>query len=111
MDQICADLLTGSPIETDESTQAELVSEARMLSIRLEFIAGLSSPEEDHAQRMQYQVDRLAASMSGDGSRLPVSEEASEAEAQWLSMYALPEAEFKIFGKRIKTALSTITES
>jgi exonuclease SbcC len=111
MDQTCADLLAGSPIETDESTQAELISEARMLSIRLEFIAGLSSPEEDHALRMQYQVDRLAAAMSGDVSRLPVNEEASEAEAQWLGMYALPEAEFKVFGKRIKTALSTITES
>ena len=111
LDQTCADLLTGRPIETDESTLAELVSEARMLSIRLEFIAGLSSPQEDHAQRMQYQVDRLAAAMSGDGSRLPVSEEASEAEAQWLGMYALPEAEFKVFGKRIKTALSTINES
>jgi len=112
MDQACAELLSGKTIEAEESTAAELVAQARMLSIRLEFIAGLPSPEEDRDQRMQYQVDRLADSMSGDSaSRLPASEQASEAENLWLGMYALPEAEFKAFGKRIQTALSAITES
>jgi hypothetical protein len=111
MNQACTELLSGKTIEADESIAADLVAQARMLSIRLEFIAGLPSPEEDREQRMQYQVVRLADSMSGDGARLPASEEAGEAENLWLRMYALPEAEFKAFGKRIQTALSAITES
>ncbi len=110
MDQACADLLSGKPIEADETTPDELVTQARMLAIRLEFIAGLPSPEQDRDQRMQYQVDRLADSMSGDSARLPAIEEASDAENLWLAMYALPEQEFKVFGKRIKMALSAILE-
>ena len=75
---------------------------------RLEFLAGLPSPDEDRDRRMQYQVDRLAASMSGEIKRQPVADEAGDAEHQWLTMYALPEADFKAYGERIKHALSTI---
>ncbi len=60
---------------------------------------------------MKYQVDRLAESMSGVAARQPASEEARDAEIIWLGMYALPESEFKAFGKRIKKALSAIMES
>jgi hypothetical protein len=49
--------------------------------------------------------------MSGDAARQPASEEANEAENIWLGMYALPETEFKTFGKRIQTALTTIMEN
>ncbi len=111
MDQACTDLLAGKSVDPDENTIAELVSQARMLSIRLEFIAGMPSPDEDREQRMQYQVDRLADSMSGESARLPATEEAGEAENLWLAMYELPEGDFKVFGKRIKAALSTIMEN
>jgi len=108
MDQACTKLLAGEATEQDDAAVEKLINEARMLSIRLEFIAGISSPDEDRDQRMQYQVDRLADSMSGDSTRQAASEEASDAENIWLGMYALPEAEFKLFGKRIQTAISTI---
>ena len=49
--------------------------------------------------------------MSGGMTRQPVSEEANDAEKAWLAMYALPEPDFKAFGKRIKQALSAIMES
>ena len=109
MDQVCKAILAGKqPDLTAEEVEAMLL-EARVLCIRLEFIAGLPSPDEDRDQRMKYQVDRLAESMSGEGTRQPASEEAHDAEKAWLSMYALPETEFEAFGKRVKLALSTIS--
>jgi hypothetical protein len=111
MDQACAELLAGKAAEASEGEIEELKAQARLLSIRLEFVAGQPSPDEDRDQRMQYQVDRLAESMSGESARQPANEEARDAETIWLGMYALPEPEFKAFGKRIKQALSTILES
>lgn len=111
MDQLCKDIMKGkTPAHADENHE-ELREQAHALCIRLEFVAGLPSPEEDRDQRMKYQVDRLAESMSGEVTRQPAVEEAAEAEKMWLGMYALPEPEFKAFGKRIKQALSKIMEN
>jgi len=107
MDDACKVLLEGQKPDLDVE---DMQQRARALCIRLEFLAGLPSPEEDREQRMQYQVDRLAGSMSGEIKRQPVADEASEAEHQWLAMYALPEADFKAFGERIKNALATINK-
>ncbi len=60
---------------------------------------------------MKYQVDRLADSMSGESIRQPATEEALDAEKTWLSMYRLPEAEFKAFGGRVRQALIAISGS
>jgi exonuclease SbcC len=111
MDQICKEILAGKSSDlTDEEVEAKR-SQARSLCITLEFLAGLSSPDEDRDQRMKYQVDRLAHSMSGDIVRQPASEEALEAEKAWLGLYQLPETDFGTFGKRIKQALSAILEA
>lgn len=109
LDQACETLLAGDTTNPSKEQLDSLQAEARMLAIRLEFLAGLESPTEDKAMRMQYQVDRLAQSMSGESNRLSASEEAIDAEKSWLAMYALPESEFESFGKRIKTALNTIS--
>jgi exonuclease SbcC len=111
MDQACAALLAGQTADSSDDEIEELKSQARILAIRLEFVAGLPSPDEDRDQRMQYQVDRLAESMSGESARQPATDEARDAEITWLGMYALPEPEFKAFGKRIKQALAAIRES
>jgi hypothetical protein len=111
MDQACSELLAETAAESNQNEIKDLQTQARNLSIRLEFIAGLPSPDEDRDQRMQYQVDRLAESMSGINVRLPVIEEARHAEIEWFGMYALPEIEFKAFGKRIEQALSVIMEN
>ncbi len=111
MDHACADLLAGKASEASQDEIEDLKTQAHLLSIRLEFVAGLPSPDEDRDQRMKYQVDRLAESMSGESARQPASDEASEAEQVWLRMYALPEPDFLAFGKRIKKALSTIIEN
>jgi len=111
MDLACGELLAGKTTGASDAEVEDLKIQARMLSIRLEFVAGLPSPDEDRDQRMQYQVDRLAESMSGESARQPALEEARDAEIIWLGMHALPEAEFNLFGKRIKQALSAIMES
>jgi len=111
MDQACQEILAGNIAALDENETGDLTTRARVLCIGLEFIAGLPSPDEDRDQRMKYQVDRLAESMSGESIRQPVSEEALAAEKTWLSMYQLPEADFKAFGKRVKQALSAINRS
>lgn len=110
LDSACEQLLAGEPPSSAPEDAATLLAEARLLAIRLEFLAGLESPPEDKAKRMQYQVDRLAQSMSGEAARLSASEEAADAEKTWLAMYALPEAAFNSYGARVKKALSTITK-
>ena len=112
LDQIFNEVLAGEG--TGLLTEDEIDSmreEARLLCIGLEFVAGLPSPEEDRDQRMKYQVDRLAESMSGESARQPAADEARDAEKIWLVMYSLPEADFNAFGKRIKQALLKISEN
>ena len=111
MDETCKDILAGStPGLTDDEIESKR-TQARALCIALEFLAGLPSPDEDREQRMKYQVDRLAQSMSGESARIPATEEAREAEKTWLGLYALPEEDFGAYGKRVKRALSTILET
>jgi len=109
MDEACRSILADENANAVENTD-ELQTQARLLCIRLEFVAGLESPQEDRKQRMQYQVDRLAESMSGESARQPAKDEARDSERIWLGMYALPESEFKSFGKRVKLALTAIME-
>lgn len=110
MDQVCRTILAGEEAGDSSGESEDLLARARLLCIRLEFVAGIQSPAEDRDQRMQYQVDRLAESMSGESARQPAKDEAREAEKAWLGMYALPEPEFKAFGKRVKLALTAIME-
>jgi len=111
MDQTCKDVLAGNSSGLTDEEIASRSKQAHTLCISLEFIAGLPSPAEDRDQRMKYQVDRLAQSMSGESARRPAFEEALEAEKTWLGFYALPEDDFAAFGKRIKQALSAILET
>ena len=111
MDQARGGILAGNIAALDQGEIESLTTRARALCIGLEFIAGQPSPDEDRDQRMKYQVDRLAESMSGESIRQPATEEALDAEKTWLSMYKLPEAEFKAFGGRVKQALTAIRET
>ncbi len=95
-----------APLAEDDA--GAMSERARLLCIRLEFLAGLPSPEADAKLRMQYQVDRLAQSMAGDGERLSAAQEALEAADEWLRLFALPEPEYSEYGKRVELALGTI---
>ena len=111
MDQTCKEMLAGGSSDLSDDEVENMRTQAHALCIALEFLAGLPSPDEDREQRMKYQVDRLAQSMSGEIARQPASEEALEGEKVWLGLYALPETDFGNFGKRIKRAISTILET
>jgi len=112
LDQVLAEILSGeSPAILSEEETTAMQDEARAMCIGLEFVAGLPSPDEDRDQRMKYQVDRLAESMSGESARKSVADEARDAEMTWLAMYSLPEADFKAIGKRVKQAHSKIMEN
>lgn len=111
MDSICRQILAEElPVPEDDEIEPKR-SQARILCITLEILAGLPSPVEDRDLRMKHQVDRLAESMSGLRTRQPATGEALEAEQTWLGLYALPEADFETFGNRIKRALSVILET
>jgi hypothetical protein len=109
MAQARDDLLAGDKPTLDDETLNDMRERARHLCIHLEFLAGQPSPEEDREQRMKYQVDRLADSMAGEIQRRPVREEAREVEHEWMTMYTLPEEEFKAFGERVRQALAILT--
>jgi exonuclease SbcC len=111
MDEVCKDILAGNTPELTTNSIEEMQDKARTLCISLEFLAGLPSPPGDRDQRMTYQVDRLAETMSGESTRQPAADEARDAERTWLEMYTLPDADFEAFGKRIRQALTSVTES
>jgi len=111
LDETCKDILAGNATGFTDEEITNKRTQAHALCISLEFLAGLPSPDEDREQRMKYQVDRLAQSMSGESARRPASDEALEAEKTWLGLYALPEEDFAAFGKRIKRALAAILET
>ena len=110
LDKASEKLLAGEAISQSSEDETALLADARLLAIRLEFLAGQESPAEDKAMRMQYQVDRLAQSMSGDAARQSAEEEARDAEKSWLGMYKLPDQEYKSYGSRIKKALKSISK-
>jgi hypothetical protein len=65
------------PPEADDADEA-----ARNLLVRLEFIAGIASPEEDRQRRMDFQVARLSARMRG-GAALAPERELDEVLSAW----------------------------
>jgi hypothetical protein len=76
--------------------QGELASEmddavetARDLLVRLEFIAGIASPEEDRQRRMDFQVARLSARMRG-GAVLAPERELDEVLSAWFAQPPQP---------------------
>lgn len=99
-------------LDANECLQYEQTSadRARQLCIQLEFLAGLASPEADREARMQYQVERLSRSMTGDLKRQSAVEEAHEAEREWLTLAVLKPREYARYGKRIRAALEQIIE-
>lgn len=96
--------------QPNEPDQAATIEAARKVCICLEFLAGLPTPEEEKDLRMQYQVERLSASMSGERERLSAVEEARELEQAWLQLAYIPEEHYPAFRLRITKSLDQILE-
>lgn len=88
----------------------QTAQKARSLCIQLEFLSGLSSPESDREERMQYQVDRLSRSMSGDLEQQSAEVEAQHAEQDWLTLEVLKPGEYAQYRARIEAALKQLSE-
>lgn len=60
--------------------------EARLLAIQAEIAAGLESPESDRTLRMEYQMERLAAGLTGAPSKQEAQEEVISILASWYGL-------------------------
>ncbi len=94
-----------APAGTDRK---QTVEAARKRCICLEFLAGIPSPDKEKDLRMQYQVDRLSESMSGERQRMSALDEARQLEAEWLAMPFMPDRDYRSFRKRVQIAMEEI---
>ncbi len=72
----------------DEQKKNEDEQQKRSLVIRLEILAGLPSPDDEQALRMQVQVERLAKNFQAAGSKLAPHHECVERWCEGLRMSA-----------------------
>lgn len=90
------------PSEADDTDEA-----ARDLLVRLEFIAGIASPEEDRQRRMDFQVARLSARMRG-GAALAPGRELDVVLAAWFAQAPQPLELEQRFERAAKAATDTL---
>jgi DNA repair protein SbcC/Rad50 len=78
----------------------------RDLLVTLEFLGAVDTPEADKARRMDLQVSRLSQRMSGTGKTAP-REELQSLLQRWISLGALPSAEWQVrFQRAFAAALA-----
>ncbi len=104
------DALSGNIAIPTEEDLRDRISTARSMCIQLEFLAGLPSPESERDQRMEFQVQRLSDTLSGEKERISARKEAAELETAWLGYDYLPETEYAHFTDRMRSALKAINE-
>ena len=96
------------PPDLDSMDPEALEAAARLLCIRLEFLSGLASPDEDREQRMQYQVERLSQRLGGEGAGLSARQEARSIEDEWLLMPVLAEDTQAALQSRMDRAINEL---
>jgi hypothetical protein len=89
------------------SAEADEVDAARDLLVRLEFIAGSASPQEDRQRRMDYQVARLSARMRG-GAILAPERELDQVISAWFAQPPQPVELEQRFEKAARSATDTL---
>jgi hypothetical protein len=97
--------------QAGESTlafDAATLERAQELCIQLEFLSVLPSPEDERGRRMEYQVQRLASSLAGEGRQQSAADEARQAELDWLTLPPLEPAAHAQLTVRVKAALKEI---
>ncbi len=89
----------------DFNNNSENLDLYRDLCLSLEYLAGLESPPAEKEQRMQLQIERLSASMSGEKTRLPLQQEVAELEINWYQLEFIPQAQYMSYSKRFNQAM------
>ena len=80
------------------------IEKARSLCIACEVAAGLESPEEDKALRMQLQVNRLTIGMSSNSEHQSRESQLNDLLLDWYLKVGLSLDDFSNFETRVKTA-------
>ncbi|MEP6938918.1 MAG: DUF349 domain-containing protein, partial [Rudaea sp.] len=89
------------------STEMSAEAAARGLLVELEFVAGIETPLEDHARRMNFQVQRLASRMRDRVSTQP-DVEVADALARWFGQTAQNEALEQRFLRAANAAVASL---
>lgn len=82
--------------------------QARSICISCEIAAGIDSPEEDKALRMQLQVSRLSEGLSGMTEKLSRIEQLENALTRWYLSLGLDTSAEESFDKRIQRATAAL---
>lgn len=98
--------------ETDsealQSNSEQAVLKAQELVMRLEFLAGIESPDAFRQQRMDYQVQRLADRMSGEHTQ-GLDEELKAIEIEWFACGPIPTEAWGDLSRRYKAARKALS--
>lgn len=87
----------------------DAVEAAREVLVRLEFAAGIASPEDDRQRRMDYQVARLSARMRGAAQSSDPDRQLVELMSSWFALTGpLPEDLEQRFTRAVQAALDTL---
>lgn len=89
------------------AASAEALAVAQNLVMRLEFLAGIESPEQFKQQRMDYQVKRLADRMSG-ANNPGLAEEIKQLECAWFECGPISKTQWPALEKRYKASRKAI---
>ncbi len=100
--------LDGQAPEAPDHDAPETGTRAQRICIALEYLAGKPSPPAEKDARMQYQVERLSASMSGELQRESASTEARRLEREWLALPYFEEPPYDALQKRVRDALEAL---
>jgi len=90
-----------------DATDGDGSSTARDLMVRLEFVAGIASPQADRQRRMDYQVARLSARMRGAATMTP-ERELDEVFTAWFGQQAQPPELEQRFERAARAAMDTL---
>ncbi|HSE13530.1 MAG TPA: DUF349 domain-containing protein [Rudaea sp.] len=91
------------------AADSDTVDAARDVLVRLEFAAGIASPEDDRQRRMDYQVARLSARMRGTAQSSDPDSQLVDLLSSWFALPGpLPEQLEQRFADAVRSALATL---
>lgn len=91
------------------AADADTIEAARDVLVRLEFAAGIASPEDDRQRRMDYQVARLSARMRGTAQPGDPDSQLVDVLSNWFALPGqLPEELELRFASAARAALATL---
>ncbi|UXI66684.1 DUF349 domain-containing protein [Tahibacter amnicola] len=95
---------SAAAVAVERSADAETTEHAHDVTVELEFLGAVETPEHDRKRRMDLQVSRLSKRMSG-GDQTSPRDELLALIARWVEIGALPEAQHRDLQPRVRKAI------